>query len=182
MFQEDIAPEKSAVHVEGVSKSFSQWHRIEGSRNFFRQEKKTITALDDVSFQIREGEFVAYAGPNGAGKSTTMKLLSGMLKPTRGTISVLGLSPEKDRIALMKKLGVLFGNRTELWWDHPVEQSFEWKKVVWNIPKEVYRRNLDMVTELLDLAKIRTTFARELSLGQRMRADRSEERRVGKEC
>lgn len=171
MFQEDIAPEKSAVHVEGVSKSFSQWHRIEGSRNFFRQEKKTITALDDVSFQIREGEFVAYAGPNGAGKSTTMKLLSGMLKPTRGTISVLGLSPEKDRIALMKKLGVLFGNRTELWWDHPVEQSFEWKKVVWNIPKEVYRRNLDMVTELLDLAKIRTTFARELSLGQRMRAD-----------
>ncbi len=95
----------------------------------------------------------------------------GMLQPTSGTISVLGMSPEKDRIALMKKLGVLFGNRTELWWDHPVLQSFEWKKVVWDIPDAVYRRNLDMVTELLDIGEIRNTFARELSLGQRMRAD-----------
>ena len=140
-------------------------------KTIFRQEKKILTALDHISFQIRRGEFVAYAGPNGAGKSTTMKLLAGMLQPTGGTISVLGLSPEKDRIALMKKLGVLFGNRTELWWDHPVLQSFEWKKVVWDIPDAVYRRNLDMVTELLDIGEIRNTFARELSLGQRMRAD-----------
>ena len=110
-------------------------------------------------------------GINGAGKSTTMKLLSGMLQPTKGTISVLGMSPEKDRIALMKKLGVLFGNRTELWWDHPVVQSFEWKKVVWDIPESVYKRNLEMVIELLDIGEILNTFARELSLGQRMRAD-----------
>ncbi len=140
-------------------------------RRIFRQEKTTVTALDNVSFQIGRGEFVAYAGPNGAGKSTTMKLLSGMLQPTSGNLSVLGMSPEKERIALMKKLGVLFGNRTELWWDHPVIQSFAWKKVVWDIPDEVYRRNLDMVTELLDMGEIRNTFARELSLGQRMRAD-----------
>lgn len=137
----------------------------------FRQEKKTITAVENISFRIGYGEFVAYAGPNGAGKSTTMKLLSGMLKPTDGTISVLGMSPEKDRIPLMKKLGVLFGNRTELWWDHPVIQSFEWKKVVWDINDAVYKRNLDMVTELLDIGEIKNTFARELSLGQRMRAD-----------
>lgn len=189
MYQEAIAPEDIAVKMGSVSKSFTRWHRrenisrresVSGKRNLlgkgklnniFRQEKTVITALDDVSFLVRRGEFVAYAGPNGAGKSTTMKLLSGMLQPTAGTISVLGMSPEKDRIALMKRLGVLFGNRTELWWDHPVIQSFEWKKVVWDIPDTVYRRNLDMVTELLDIGEIRNTFARELSLGQRMRAD-----------
>lgn len=170
MFQADIADD-FVVKLDAVSKSFTQWHRKEGSRNFFRQEKKTVTAIDKVSFRISRGEFVAYAGPNGAGKSTTMKMLSGMLKPTDGSVRVLGMSPEKDRIALMRKLGVLFGNRTELWWDHPVIQSFEWKKVVWNIPDAVYERNLDMVTELLEIGEIRNTFARELSLGQRMRAD-----------
>lgn len=171
MFQAATAADDAVVKVDNVCKSFIQWRKKEGSRNFFRQEKKTVTALDQVSFQIRRGEFVAYAGPNGAGKSTTMKLLSGMLQPTKGNISVLGMSPERERIALMKRLGVLFGNRTELWWDHPVIQSFEWKKVVWDIPDAVYRRNLDLVTKLLDLGEIRNTFARELSLGQRMRAD-----------
>lgn len=171
MFLAATAPDNFVVKVDAVSKSFTQWHRKEGSRNFFRQEKKTVTAIDKVSFRISRGEFVAYAGPNGAGKSTTMKMLSGMLKPTDGSVRVLGMSPEKDRIALMRKLGVLFGNRTELWWDHPVIQSFEWKKVVWNIPDVVYERNLDMVTELLEIGEIRNTFARELSLGQRMRAD-----------
>lgn len=171
MSREDTAPDQIAVKVNSVSKSFTQWQKKDGSRNIFRQEKKTVTAVDDISFQIIYGEFAAYAGPNGAGKSTTMKLLAGMLKPTDGTISVLGMSPERDRIALMKKLGVLFGNRTELWWDHPVMQSFEWKKVVWDIPDAVYKRNLDMVTELLEIGEIRNTFARELSLGQRMRAD-----------
>lgn len=171
------APDRPAVAVESVSKQFTQWKRRQddgqrtGIKSLFRQEKQTVTALDDVSFRIGRGEFVAYAGPNGAGKSTTMKLLAGMLQPTKGAVSVLGMSPEKDRIALMRKLGVLFGNRTELWWDHPVIQSFEWKKVVWDIPDEVYERNLDMVTALLDIGEIRGTFARELSLGQRMRAD-----------
>lgn len=171
MFQAVTAPDHIAVNVDSVSKSFTQWQRKAGSRKLFKQEKKIVTAIDDVSFQIKRGEFVAYAGPNGAGKSTTMKLLSGMLQPAGGKLSVLGMSPEKDRIALMKKLGVLFGNRTELWWDHPVVQSFEWKKVVWDIPDAVYKRNLDMVMELLDIGEIMNTFARELSLGQRMRAD-----------
>lgn len=174
--KENFFPGKGGSDSEGDSgrKTFggrksSSWQA--GIRTIFRQEKKTVIALDDVSFQIGRGEFVAYAGPNGAGKSTTMKLLSGMLRPTSGTVSVLGMSPERDRIALMKKLGVLFGNRTELWWDHPVIQSFEWKKVVWDIPDEVYQRNLSLVTDLLDMGEIRNTFARELSLGQRMRAD-----------
>ena len=171
MSQADTVPEQIAVKVDSVSKAFIQWQRKEGIRGLLKQEKKVVNALEDVSFQIEKGEFVAYAGPNGAGKSTTMKLLSGMLQPTGGTISVLGMSPEKDRIPLMKRVGVLFGNRTELWWDHPVIQSFEWKKVVWDIPDSVYRRNLERMIELLDIVGIIKTFARELSLGQRMRAD-----------
>ena len=170
MFQADIA-----VNVNKVTKIFTQWQRENAGRglikNLFKPQKKIIAALDNVSFTINRGEFVAYAGPNGAGKSTTMKLLAGMLQPTEGSVSVLGMSPEKDRIKIMSKLGVLFGNRTELWWDHPVSQSYEWKKVVWDIPDAVYKRNLDMVVELLDIGSLLKTFARELSLGQRMRAD-----------
>jgi ABC-2 type transport system ATP-binding protein len=165
----------TAITMEGVTKIFTQWQRENAGKalikNLLKPEKKIIHALDDVSFTVGRGEFVAYAGPNGAGKSTTMKLLAGMLQPTEGKISVLGMSPEKKRVQVMRRLGVLFGNRTELWWDHPVSQSFEWKKVVWDIPDETYKRNLDMVTELLDIGSLLKTFARELSLGQRMRAD-----------
>lgn len=165
----------TAVEINGVTKIFTQWQRENAGKglikNLLKPEKKIISALDDVSFAVNRGEFVAYAGPNGAGKSTTMKMLAGMLQPTEGSISVLGMSPDKDRIKVMRRLGVLFGNRTELWWDHPVSQSFEWKKVVWDIPDDVYKRNFDMVVELLDIGGLLKTFARELSLGQRMRAD-----------
>ena len=164
-----------AVNVNNVTKTFIQWQRDNTGkgliRNLIKPEKRKITALDNVSFTIGKGEFVAYAGPNGAGKSTTMKLLTGMLLPDSGDISVLSLSPQKQRAKLMEHLGILFGNRTELWWDHPVIQSFEWKKVVWGILDDVYRKNLDMLIELLDIGKLLKTFARELSLGQRMRAD-----------
>ena len=165
----------TAVSVNKVTKVFTQWQRENAGggiiKNLLNPQKKIITALDDVSFTINSGEFVAYAGPNGAGKSTTMKLLSGMLQPTEGSVSVLGMSPNKDRVKVMRNLGVLFGNRTELWWDHPISQSFEWKRVVWDIPDDVYKRNLEMVIELLDIEELMKTFARELSLGQRMRAD-----------
>lgn len=173
----DTAPWDTAVSVTGVTKIFTQWQRENADsgkniiKNLLKPQKKIITALDDVSFTINKGEFVAYAGPNGAGKSTTMKILSGMLLPNSGEISVLGLSASKDRTKLMSKLGVLFGNRTELWWDHPISQSFEWKKVVWDIPDDVYKSNVDMVIELLEIGSLMKTYARELSLGQRMRAD-----------
>jgi len=164
-----------AINISNVTKTFIQWQRDNTGkgllRNLIKPEKRVITALDDVSFEIRTGEFVAYAGPNGAGKSTTIKLLSGMLLPTSGEMTVLSMSPQKQRRAIMRHLGVLFGNRTELWWDHPVIQSFEWKKVVWDIPDEMYKKNLTKVTELLDIGDLLNTFARELSLGQRMRAD-----------
>ena len=171
----DIMRADTAVNMENVTKVFNQWQRENAGkgliRNLFKPQKKTVAALDSVSFAVRRGEFAAYAGPNGAGKSTTMKLLAGMLQPTEGNISVLGMSPEKERVHIMSRLGVLFGNRTELWWDHPVAQSFEWKRVVWDIADDVYKRNLDMVVELLDIGDLLKTFARELSLGQRMRAD-----------
>ena len=171
----DMYPTDSAVSINNVTKTFIQWQRDNTKkgliRNLIKPEKRKIVALDNVSFEVKKGEFVAYAGPNGAGKSTTMKLLAGMLLPNSGDISVLSLSPQKQRRLLMQRIGVLFGNRTELWWDHPVIQSFEWKKVVWGIPDEIYKRNLKDVVELLDIGDLLKTFARELSLGQRMRAD-----------
>lgn len=170
MYQAD-----TVVSMDCVTKIFTQWQRENAGKgllkNLLKPDKKIVTALDHVSFSAHRGEFIAYAGPNGAGKSTTMKLLSGMLKPSEGSISVMGLSTEKDRIPIMNRLGVLFGNRTELWWDHPISQSFEWKKVVWNIPEDTYQHNLSMVIDLLDIGPLLKTFARELSLGQRMRAD-----------
>ena len=171
----DMSPMDSAVSLQGVTKHFIQWQRDNTGKgiikNLFKPEKKRISALQDVSFEIRKGEFVACAGPNGAGKSTTMKLMSGMLLPTSGEISVMAMSPQKQRRELMSRIGVLFGNRTELWWDHPIIQSFEWKKVVWDIPDDVYKRNLSMLVELLGIGDLLKTFARELSLGQRMKAD-----------
>lgn len=170
-----VLQDTPALDIDNVTKNYTQWQRSGKAKdiikNMFHPDKRVVTALDQVSLTISSGEFVAYAGANGAGKSTTIKILSGILKPTKGRVSVLGMDPLKDRIALMRRVGILFGQRTELWWDHPVITSFEWKKEVWNIPDEVYQRNLHMVTRLLDLTDILKTFARELSLGQRMRAD-----------
>lgn len=137
----------------------------------FKRERVRIDALLDASMRVERGEFVAYAGPNGAGKSTTFKLLCGMLAPQSGSVRVFGADPARDRIAIMRKTGVLFGNRSELWWDHPVRASFAWKKVVWEVPDDAYRRMLAEVCELLDLNDFLDSFARELSLGQRMRAN-----------
>lgn len=164
-----------ALVIDKVFKYYSQWQRTgkmkDILKNLIKPEKRLITALDGVSLRVEKGEFLAYAGANGAGKSTTIKILCGILQPSDGNVSVLGLDPAKNRIELMRRIGIVFGQRTELWWDHPIITSYEWKKAVWGIPDDLYKKNLNMITELLDMKDILHTFARELSLGQRMRAD-----------
>ncbi len=164
-----------ALDIDNVTKTYTKLQPKNNIKDIFasflKPEKIVNTALDNISLKVSPGEFVAYAGANGAGKSTTMKILSGILQPSSGNVNVLGLDPSSNRVELMKRIGVLFGQRTELWWDQPILTSFEWKKTVWNIPEKIYRKNLDMAIELLDLEPILNTFSRELSLGQRMRAD-----------
>jgi ABC-2 type transport system ATP-binding protein len=139
-------------------------------KNLLHPQKKVVTALDNVSLDIGPGAFVAYAGAYGAGKSTTLKLLSGILQPSAGSVSVLGLDPAKHRVDLMRQLGVLFGQRTELWWDHPVATSFDWKATVWNIPKETYERTKAEVVDLLDIGGSDAHLCPGAEPGQRMRA------------
>lgn len=164
-----------AVDARGLCKTFRQRQRSEKLSevfaNLWHPRVRLVEALRDVDLQVRRGEIVAYAGPNGAGKSTTVKILSGILAPDAGQVRVLGLNPIADRIRYVGRIGVVFGQRTELWWDQPVAASFEWKRVVWEIPRPRYERMLGQVRELLGLDEFFHSLTRELSLGQRMRAD-----------
>ena len=163
------------VELSNVSKIYRQKQRSEKLgdifHNLFRPTIRTVHALQNINLQIRRGEIVAYAGPNGAGKSTTVKLLSSLLAPNAGTVRVLGMDPVRDRIHYVNRIGVVFGQRTELWWDHPVAASFEWKRVVWDIPRDRYERMVVLVKEVLGLGEFFHSLTRELSLGQKMRAD-----------
>ena len=143
----------------------------EAARSFFRRETETVTALDHVSFTIHDGETVGYIGPNGAGKSTTVKILSGILTPDSGECLVDGRVPWKNRIRHVAQIGVVFGQRSQLWWDVPVIDSFELLRDIYSIPPDTYRTNLDEMTELLGLSEILRTPTRQLSLGQRMRCE-----------
>jgi len=128
-------------------------------------------AVDNISFSIEKGEMVGFIGPNGAGKSTTVKMLTGILVPTSGTISIGGLSPHKDRKRNAMRLGVVFGQRTQLWWDLPVIDTFELLKYIYKIPEETYKNNINMFNDLLEINEFMSQPVRQLSLGQRMRAD-----------
>ena len=128
-------------------------------------------AVDHVSFRIDDGEAVAYIGPNGAGKSTTIKMLTGILYASSGRIEIQGVNPYKDRMTNTKNIGVVFGQRTQLWWDIPVEESFRLLKDIYEIPEARYRENMKLFTEIFGLDEFITRTARRLSLGQRMRAD-----------
>jgi ABC-2 type transport system ATP-binding protein len=130
-----------------------------------------VKAVNDISFNIREGEFVGYIGPNGAGKSTTIKMLSGILHPTGGNIEVAGLSPQKRRKEVAKKIGIVFGQRTQLWWDLPLRDSFDILKEMYKVPDAKYQQFLKLYDDLLQIGKFMNTPVRKLSLGQRMRGD-----------
>jgi len=170
-----ISPGDTVVELSGVWKVYQSRLRStrlrDVVRDLLRPEIRRVEALRGIDFSVKRGEVVAYAGPNGAGKSTTIKLLSGLLAPDVGSVRALGMDPVRDRVHYVGRIGVVFGQRTELWWDHSVAASFEWKRVVWNVPRDRYERMLGIVRELLGLDEYFRTLARELSLGQRMRAD-----------
>jgi ABC-2 type transport system ATP-binding protein len=157
----------AAVEVEGVEKTFTQ--RVK--RGALRRERRLVRAVDGVSFEIEGGSIVGYVGPNGAGKSTTVKMLTGILVPSAGKISVLGLTPARKRIQLARRIGVVFGQRVQLWWDLPLRDSFELLRHIYRISPERWRANLDTFTELLELGPFLDTPVRQLSLGQRMRGE-----------
>jgi ABC-2 type transport system ATP-binding protein len=140
-------------------------------RHLFVRGFTDKTAVDHVDLSIEAGEAVAYVGPNGAGKSTTVKLLSGILVPTSGEVRIDGLSPQKDRMTVAHRIGVLFGQRTQLWWDLPVSESLAVLRDLYGVDNGTFRKRLDRFDEVLELGELLPVLGRKLSLGQRMRAD-----------
>ena len=163
------------IEVEHLCKTFMVSRRDGGMKQalsaLFHREKETIHALDDVSFRIDDGEMVGYIGPNGAGKSSTIKVMSGILTPDSGICRINGLVPWKQRREHVSRIGVVFGQRSQLWWDIPVTDSFALIKDIYRISDGVYQKNLSRLTEMLSLQEILRTPARQLSLGQRMRCE-----------
>jgi len=163
------------IVVEGLVKTFQVAERTPGLwgavRGLARRRYRTVRALDGVSFSIERGELVGYIGPNGAGKSTTVKALSGILVPDAGRCEVAGRVPWTQRIAHVAEIGVVFGQRTQLWWDLPVVESFELLRDIYRVPQARYARARDTMIERLDLAALLDVPVRQLSLGQRMRCD-----------
>lgn len=163
------------IECNGLTKTYRVARREAGFGNalkaLFSREYQTVEALKDVSFQVQDGEIVGYIGPNGAGKSTTIKTMCGILTPDSGSCVINGRVPWKERKRHVREIGVVFGQRSQLWWDIPVIDSFQLLRDMYKIEPSVYKRNLEELTELLELGEIRKTPVRNLSLGQRMRCE-----------
>jgi ABC-2 type transport system ATP-binding protein len=163
------------ITVDNLVKTFRVSERAPGLwgglRGVVSRRHREVRALDGISFSLAAGELVGYIGPNGAGKSTTVKILAGILVPDGGRVSVLGRDPSRDRLAHVRHIGVVFGQRTQLWWDLPVVESFDLLRDIYRVPPADYRRNRDELVALLDLQPLLDTPVRQLSLGQRMRCD-----------
>jgi ABC-2 type transport system ATP-binding protein len=163
------------IKVEGIAKSFKVAKRSTGlmqaTKALFYREHTIVEALKDITFTIEPGEIVGYIGPNGAGKSTTIKIMSGILVPDGGKCSIMGFTPWKERVEYVKNIGVVFGQRSQLWWDVPVIDSFELLKDIYHVPQQEYKTTLDLLIETLELNDIVNSPVRQLSLGQRMRCE-----------
>lgn len=153
---------KVAMREEGMSATF---------RHLFHRKYEVKKAVDDISFEIKEGEIVGFIGPNGAGKSTTIKMLSGILYPDSGEVVIDNFIPYKQRKDYVKNIGVVFGQKSQLQWDLPLIESFELLKYIYKVPEDSYRKNLDKFAQLLDMGEFLNQPVRQLSLGQRMRGD-----------
>lgn len=163
------------IQVKDLSKEYKIVRRDSGIKNAFRsfikREYRIVRAVDKVSFSIKKGEIVGYIGPNGAGKSTTIKMLSGILKPDEGIINIMGMDPTVDRIKYVKEIGVVFGQKSQLWWDIPAEDSFDLLKDIYKIPDDEYEKNKQELVKILHLEEIIKSPVRQLSLGERMKCE-----------
>jgi len=165
----------SLIYVRDLSKHFKVLNRREGLggalRDLFSGDYRTVEAVADISFDIEAGEIVGYIGPNGAGKSTTIKMMTGILKPTGGLIEINGLPPYENRIRQAQIMGVVFGQRTQLWWDLPVIESFKILKEIYKVDQKTFDEHMGMFNELAGLKQLYSQQVRTLSLGQRMLCD-----------
>jgi ABC-2 type transport system ATP-binding protein len=163
------------IEVEGLRKEFATRRQRGGAlgalRGVLERDRAVFTAVAGISFAVARGEMIGYVGPNGAGKSTSIKMLTGILVPSGGQVLVDGLVPWQQRRRLAGRIGVVFGQRTQLWWDLPLIESLDLLHHIYRVPEERYRHNLRQFTELLDLGPFLATPVRQLSLGQRMRGD-----------
>ena len=165
----------SYIVVDGISKTFKVSKRSSGMKaalkSFFKRNYEYVDAVKDISFSIEKGEIVGYIGPNGAGKSTTIKMLSGILLPTAGNIKVNGFNPFKDRKKYVSNIGVVFGQRSQLAWDIPAEDTFDLLKDIYKLSDEKYQKNKEELVKLLNIEEIIKKPVRTLSLGERMRCE-----------
>jgi len=165
----------SLIHIDKLSKHFKILNRHPGFggavRDLFSGDYRYVKAVESISFDIEPGEIVGYIGPNGAGKSTTIKMMTGILKPTGGIITVNGQAPYSNRIHQAQIMGVVFGQRTQLWWDLPVIESFKILKEIYNVDQKTYDQHMGMFNELVNLNALYNQQVRTLSLGQRMLCD-----------
>ncbi|MBX7139062.1 MAG: ATP-binding cassette domain-containing protein [Oligoflexia bacterium] len=163
------------VEVQNLRKSFRTFKRSEGIlgsfKDLFSRQYSTLNAVDGISFKVEEGELLGYLGPNGAGKSTSIKMLTGILKPTDGEITVMGYHPFRDRRAYTAHIGVVFGQRTQLWWDIAVLESLKLLAKIYRVSDSEFKSRLELLTETLGLKDLLHTPVRKLSLGQRIRCD-----------
>lgn len=163
------------LRIKNLSKNFRTPIKKAGLlasiKSVIRPEYKTHVAVDNISFDIKKGESVAFIGPNGAGKSTTIKMLTGILYPSSGEISVLGFNPAKERKKLAYKIGTLFGQKTQLWYHLPAQETFDLFAKIYDLEDEVYKKRLNMLVKIFEIESLLTTPVRKLSLGQRMRCE-----------
>lgn len=163
------------INVKNLCKSYKVSKRNSGFLNavksFFKREYKVVDAVKDVTFTIEKGEIVGYIGPNGAGKSTTIKMLSGILQPDSGSIKINGMNPVVDRKKYVKEIGVVFGQKSQLWWDIPAIDSFDLLRDIYEIPEDEYIKTRDELVELLKIDEVIKLPVRQLSLGERMKCE-----------